>query len=98
MEGTWVQLLECQGGRARVFLVLRECIWGVPTVSLAVTDFEDTGSLGSPPCQVVYSPRSMVLPWVTVLCFLTGNREAELTHTTFSSFLLFHVFLLCLFS
>ena len=42
--------------RARVILVLRECIWNAPAVSLVLPVFDDTGSLGSPPRQLV-SPR-----------------------------------------
>ena len=58
-------------------------------------NLDDTGSLCSPPHQVVYS---LIQPWVTVSHFLVGNMEAELKHTTFSSLLLFHVFLSFLFS
>ena len=46
------------GARARVILVLRECLWNAPTVSLVFPAFEDTGSLGSPPRRVVYPPGS----------------------------------------
>ena len=53
-----------------VYLVLRECIWNAPAVSLVLTTFDDTGSLGSPPRQVVYPPGSMVPPWVTASRFL----------------------------
>ena len=56
MGGVWVQLLRGQGAHARVILVLRQCIWNAPTVSVVLLDFVDTGSLGSPPRQVVYSP------------------------------------------
>ena len=52
--GVWVQLLGVQGGPACVILVLRECIWNAPEVSLVVPAFDDTSSLGSPPTQVVY--------------------------------------------
>ena len=37
------------GARARVILVLRECIWNAPTVSLVLSTFDHTGSLGSLP-------------------------------------------------
>ena len=50
------------GGRAHVILVLRECIWNAPAVSLVLPAFDDTGSLGSPPRQVVYPLVSMVPP------------------------------------
>ena len=40
----------------------------------------------------------LVPPWVTASCFLAGNSEAELIHTTFSSLLLFRGFLSFLFS
>ena len=38
-----------QGARARVILLLCECIWNAPSVSLVLLAFDDTGSLGSPP-------------------------------------------------
>ena len=87
-RGVWVQLLEGQGASARVILVLRECIWNAPAVSLVLLAFYDTGSLGSPPRQVVCSPGSMITPWVTTSHFLAGNREADLKPTTFFSHLL----------
>ena len=71
------------GDCAHVVLVLCEYIWNTPTVSLALSTFDDTGFLGSPH-QVVYTPSSMVPPWVTASHFLTGNKEAELKRTTFS--------------
>ena len=93
----WVQL--CRGPRARacVILVLRECIWNAPTASLVFPDFDDIGSLGYSLSQVVYPPLSMIPPWVTSSRFLAENREAELKPTTFSSLLLFLVFLSFLF-
>ena len=54
MEGDWVQLLESQGARARVILVLRECFWNALRVSLVIPAFDDTNSLSFPPHQVVY--------------------------------------------
>ena len=42
------------GACARVILVLLECIWNVPADSLVLPAFDDAGSLGSPPLQVVY--------------------------------------------
>ena len=89
MEGVWVQLLGSQGARSRVIFVLRECIWNAPAVSLF---------LGSPPRQVIYPTGSMVPPWVTASRFLAGNKEAELKPATFSSLLIFPVFLSFLFS
>ena len=56
MGRVWVQLLGGQGARARVILVLRECIWHAPAVSLVPPAFDNTGSLGSAPSQVVYTP------------------------------------------
>ena len=53
----------------------------------------DIGSHSSPPHQMVYPPGFKVPPWVTASSFLAGNREAELKPTTFSSLLLFRVFL-----
>ena len=41
---------------------------------------------------------SLVLPWMTASHFLVGNSEAELKPSTFSSLLLFRVFLSFLFS
>ena len=52
--GVWVQFLGGQGARAGVILVLRECIWNMPAVLRVLQGFDDTGSLGSPPRQVVY--------------------------------------------
>ena len=83
-----------EGSRARVILVLRECIWNAPAVSLVLLQaFGDTGSLGFSQRKVVYPPSSMAPPWVTASCFLTENRKAELKPTTFSSLLLLRVFL-----
>ena len=69
-------MLGVQETRARVILVLRECIWNAawvilhmgsleciwnaPTVSLVLPAFNDTSSLGSPPRQVFY-PRGFHL-------------------------------------
>ena len=94
VERVWAQLLRGQRARDHVVLVLRECIWNAPAVSLVLPVFDDTSSLGSPPRRVVYL---LVPPWVTVSRFLAGNREVELKPTTFSSFLLFCVFLSFLF-
>ena len=94
----WVPLLERQGSRVRVILVLHECIWLAPAVSLVLPAFDTTGSLGSPPRQVVNPPGSMFPPWMTASRFLKGNREAERKPTTFSSLILFRVFLSFLFS
>ena len=82
-------------GLALVILVLHECIWNA--VSVVFPTFEDTGSLGSPR-QVVYPPGFMVPPRVTASRFFPENREAELKATTFSSLLLFYIFLSFLFS
>ena len=43
-----------QGACPRVLHVLHEDIWNPPEVSLVLSAFDDTGSLGSPPRQVVY--------------------------------------------
>ena len=51
----------CWGGqttRASVIHVLREYIWNVPAVSPFLPAFDDTGSVGSPLCRVVYLPGS----------------------------------------
>ena len=55
MGGVWVQLLGDQGARTRVVLVLLECIWIAPLVSLVLPAFDDTGPMGSPH-QVAYPP------------------------------------------
>ena len=55
-RGVWFQLLWGQGARARVILVLHECIWNKPAVSFVHPAFDDTSSLGSPPRKVVYHP------------------------------------------
>ena len=65
-----------QVDRARVILVLPECIWNPPAVSRVLPAFDDTGSLGFLPRQVVSPLGSMVPPWVTASHFLAGNREA----------------------
>ena len=83
--------------RVRVIHVLRECIWDAPTVSLVLPVFDDTGSLGFLPRQVVYPPGYIVPSWVIAFRFLVGNSETELKPTTFSSLLLFRVFLSFLF-
>ena len=44
------------GGPFLCHLVLRECIWNAPAVLLVLQAFDDAGSLGSPPRQMVYSP------------------------------------------
>ena len=36
------------GARARVILVLRECIWNVPMASLVLSPFDDTDFLSFP--------------------------------------------------
>ena len=59
--GVWVQLLGGQGDRARVILVLRECIWNGLAVSLVLLAFDVTGSLGNPPRRVVYPPGDCLL-------------------------------------
>ena len=74
-RGVWVQLLWGQGDRARVFLVLRECIWKAPAVSLPHPAFDDTSSL-DPLRQEVYLPGFMVTLWVTASHFIAGYREA----------------------
>ena len=62
------------GARACVILVLRECIWHTPAVSLVLPSFDDTGSLGSLPRQIVYPLGSMAPPWVTAYRVIRGNR------------------------
>ena len=46
-EGSLVSIVGgVTGGPARVILVLRECIWNAPEVSLVLPAFDVTGSLG----------------------------------------------------
>ena len=58
-------------GSRRVILVLRECIWNAPAISLVLPTFDVTGSLGSLR-QVVYPPGSMIPSWVTAPLSLRG--------------------------
>ena len=90
MWGSLGSVLGGSGARARGTLILRECD--------VLPAFDGTGILDSPPRQVIYTPGSRVSSWVTTLRFLAGNRGTELKPTTFSSLLLFHVFLSFLFS
>ena len=98
VEGVWDQLLGGQGARTCVILVFRECIWNAPAVLLALPALDATGSLGFLPRPVVYPPVLMVPPWVTASRFLAGSRKAELKLPTFSSLILFRVFLSSFFS
>ena len=63
-----------QGARVCVILVLRECIWKTPAVSLVLSAFDDTVS----PSWVLHVSWSipMVPPWVTASRFLVRNTEA----------------------
>ena len=56
--GVWVQMVGDLGTCARVILVCRECIWNAFVVLLVLPAFDDTGFLGSPSRQVVYSSDS----------------------------------------
>ena len=76
VRGDWFQLLGSKGARPHVILVLRECIWNVPAVSIVPSAFDDTSSLGSPPRQVFYTLSSMVPPRVTASHILAGNSDA----------------------
>ena len=67
VRGSWGQ-----GARPCVILVLRECIWNAPSVSLALPASDDTVSLGSPPRQVVYHPWFYTSTLVDSLPFLYG--------------------------
>ena len=78
------------GSRARAIIVLLECIWNVPAVSLVPQP------LTIPSPWVLLRVRwfiTLVPKWVTVSRFLAGNRDVELTLITFSSLLIFRVFL-----
>ena len=83
--GVWVQ-----GAHACVILVLCECIWNVPAVSLVIPEFGNTGYCFEWSVSGVSTP-------VTASCLVAGNREAGLNLITFSSLLLFYVFLFFLF-
>ena len=64
------------GGHALVILILRECIWNLPAVSLVLPP--NTGSLGY---LRVGGLSLFFLPWVSVSRFFQGNSEAEVkTH------------------
>ena len=89
-----VQLLEGHEVRALVILVLRECMWNAPAVSLVLPAFDDTDFQVYPSCRVVYRPSVSTL--ITTSCFLARNGEAELKPTTFSSLLLFRFFVFLL--
>ena len=56
ISGAMFVYLGVHGASACVIVVLRECILNVPAVSLVLSTYNDTGSLGSPPRQVIYSP------------------------------------------
>ena len=55
MGEVWVQLLGVEWVSARVILVLCECMWNAPAVSLVLPPFDDTVSLGYHRRWVVYS-------------------------------------------
>ena len=91
MKGVFVHRLGVRGVWSRVILVSRECIRNALVVLLGLQTFDNTGSLSHPLRRVVY--RSLVSTLMTAFRFLARNREADLKRTTFSSLLLFHVFL-----
>ena len=68
MGGVWVQLLEVQGACVRIIFVLRECIWNTPAVLLVLSAFDDNGSLGNPPCQMVYPPGFTLGDCLSFIC------------------------------
>ena len=72
-----------------VILVIPECIWNAPAISVVLPAFGDT-LLGFSSATGGLSP--WFPPWVTVSHFHVGKREVELKPTTFSSVLLFRVF------
>ena len=78
------------GAHSHVILVLRECIWNAPAVSLVFPAFDDTGSPDYPPRPIFYRPSVSTL--VTASRFLVGCGRAELKPNTFSLLLLFYVF------
>ena len=54
--GSLGSIVDVSRACARVILVLCECIWNAPAVSLVHPAFDDIGSLGSPSRQEVYPP------------------------------------------
>ena len=72
LRGGWnlVQLLVIQGLRARIILVLCECIWNSPTISLVLPAFEVTGSPGISSILGGLSP--WFSPWLLPLICLWG--------------------------
>ena len=61
------------GARARVFLVLRECIWNLTAVSFVFPAFDNSSSLGCEGGLFPWFP-----PWVTGPLFLAENWKTEL--------------------
>ena len=61
-----------EGSRARAILVLRECIWNAPVISLVLPAFDDTESLGSPH-QVVSLPGSTLSDCLPFTCGEYGD-------------------------
>ena len=52
--GVRVHMLGGKGVHAHVIFVLRKCVLYAPAVSFVLPALENTGSLGSPPHQVIY--------------------------------------------
>ena len=95
----WVPFFGRVRGPALIlFLFYVNISWNAPAISLVLPAFDDIGSLGSPSRQVFYPSGSRVPPWMTASCFLAENREVYLKPITFSSLLLFRVFMSFLFS
>ena len=78
MGGAGVRFLEGQGSHTRVILILREYIWNGPAVSPFLPGFEDTASLGSLPCRMVYPP----LPLKETEGSYQGGNRRTIDHPT----------------
>ena len=67
VEGVWVQLLEVQGP-ALVILVLSEYNQNELVASVVLAAFDNTSSLNSPPCRVIYPPGSNLVNYLQFPC------------------------------
>ena len=85
MGGFGIHLLRGRGDCDWVIFVVYECIWNAFVVLLGLSTFV----YGLPGLSSALG--FMLIPGT---CFLIGNGEGELKHTTFSSLLHFSVFCL----
>ena len=75
-----------------VILVLYECIWNALMVSLVLPSFDNTGSLGYPPYQVVYPPGSTLGDCLLFSCEEHGGWVKTYHFLFTSTFSCFPVF------